>query len=401
MKRPTSMCSRLLFVVLIFTFVFGFNSLFCEQAVAGPMEQARTMHLRVASVPPSAAVQSQMAALIQAGDPDAAAMLAMENAAFYNVTMKNFVKPLTNEDEQVMVPLNDMVATIVGIVRDDVSFDQILYGDILYTGSDTLVTNNGYDAYAPDNNNHYEDLEAARVDLSDSNNLVQRVQSAMNGVNDTAGIMTTRAYGAAFLDMGTNRAAVRWAFLNFLCNDMEQLSDVTIPDFHVRRDVDRSPGGSSATYVGTCKGCHAGMDALGGAFAFVDYRNNQVEETPGTVAPKINAINNFAAGWRTTDNSWLNLWTAGQNARLGWDPNVPSNGTGIRSFGRMLAATDEFARCMSKRVFKQICMRKPVLDSSKTNNEITKIQNLANQFENSNYNMKTLVAATASGCMGE
>lgn len=398
----SSVWQRLLYIVFVLAVVFGWNSFYCEEAQATPMTQARTMHIRIASVPPSPAVQSQMAAQIQGGNPEAAAALAMQSPYFYNVTMKNFVKPLTNEDEQVLVPLNDMVATVVGMVRDDVPFDQVLYGDILYTGSDAVVAANAnIDSYSPSSNDHYDDLESARIDLSDANNLVQRVQSDMNGITDTAGIMTTRAYGEAFLNMGTNRAAVRWAFLNFLCNDMEQLSDVTIPDFHVRRDVDRSPGGSSATYVGTCKGCHAGMDSLGGAFAFIDYQNGEVVETAGTVAPKINAIVNFTAGWQTTDNSWLNLWTAGQNARLEWASNVPTNGNGIRSFGRMLAATGEFRRCMAKRVFKQVCMREPVLDPSAANSEVARIQALANRFGASNYNMKTLVGATASGCMGD
>lgn len=400
MKQRTSVWITVFTNAIIFALVFGINGFFCSEVEANSMTQARTMHIRIASVPPSSQVQQQMAELIADGNPEGAAAIAMQSKYFYNVTLKNFIKPLTNEDENAIVPLNDMAATVIGMVRDDIPFDQVLYGDILYTGSDAIVAANAnIDAYARDSNEHYSDLEAQRVNLANPNELVQRTQSAMNGIDDTAGVLTTRAYGAAFLDMGTNRAAVRWAFKNFLCNDMEQLSDVTIPDFHVRRDVERSPGGNSSTYVTTCKGCHAGMDALAGAFAYVDFVDNEVVETPGQVVEKINAINSFAPGWRTTDNSWMNLWTSGQNSRLGWSGT--RNGNGIRAFGRMLAATDEFSRCMTKRVFKQVCLRNPVIDPSAANDESSKINSIAANFKNGNFDMKALFAETASGCMGE
>ncbi len=400
MKRRTVMWSRFLYIGLLNILVIGVVSIFCDQAEATPMTQARTMHMRIASVPPSATVQANMAAAIASNRPEDAAMMAINSPYFYNVTVKNLIKPLTNEDEQVLVPLNDMVATVVGMVRDDVPFDQVLYGDILYTGSDALVAANGnIEAYAADENDHYEDMESESVDLSDNTLLVRRVQSAMNGITDTAGIMTTRAYGAAFLDMGTNRAAVRWAFLNFLCNDMEQLSDTTVSDSLVRRDVDRSPGGSPSTYTGTCKGCHAGMDAFASAFNFVDYQDDQVTETTGTVAPKVNNIQSFTLVPLQTNNNWENRWTTGSNARLQF--SGATSGSGIRSFGQMLSQTGEFNRCMAKRVFKQVCLREPVLNASATNSEVAKIQTLADRFRSSNYNMKTLVAATAAGCMGE
>ena len=65
-------------------------------AQAGPREQARRMHDRLTGVPPTEPVLSQMASLIGNGDPIAAAELAMDNDAFYNVTLKNFATPWTN-----------------------------------------------------------------------------------------------------------------------------------------------------------------------------------------------------------------------------------------------------------------------------------------------------------------
>src|SRR5258706_14668871 len=82
-------------------------------ALAGPREQARRLHDRLAGVPPTDAVLTQMAADIQAGNTAAAAQLAMANKHFYNVTLKNFVAPWTNRDRTVFVPLHDYTATVI------------------------------------------------------------------------------------------------------------------------------------------------------------------------------------------------------------------------------------------------------------------------------------------------
>lgn len=384
----------------VFPFVLGltaFISGFCNEALADATTKAVRMHQRLTGVPPTNPVRDQMAALIQNGQPADAARIAIESPNFYRLTLKNWAKPLTNEDELVLVPLNDMVATMVGMIRDDKPFDQVLYGNILYTAADGTAN---VRAYATNNNDHFLDLENADLRAV----LRERVQSDLNGVTDTAGVLTSRAYGAAFMDAGTNRAVVRWAFKNFLCLDMEQLSDITVPDYRVRRDVDRAPGGDSRTFKTQCVGCHAGMDALAGATAYFNFVNGEVTETPGTVAAKINAQVKFP-NTAVANDSWVNLWGTGQNARLGWAALPPgtsvASGNGLRSFGQLLARTEEFNRCMAKRVFKQVCQRDPVLDATKSNSEVTLIQALANQFKNANYSMKALFAATASQCMGE
>ena len=366
---------------------------FCDIAHADSVTKAQRMHERLTGVPPSALVRDQMAAFIEANQPMQAAAIALNSPYFYRV-VKNWAKPMTNKDDLVLVPLNDMVTTIVGMIRDNKPFDQVLYGDILYTANDALVVAGTVDAYAADNNDHYLDLE--RLDLQSS--ITEKVQSSLNGINDTAGILTSRGYGAAFMDAGTNRAVIRWALRNFLCKDLDQLSDITRPDFRVRRDVDRAPGGDSRTFKSQCVGCHAGMDGLAGSTAFFDFTNGQVNEST-TVVRKINALVKFANGFVTTNNSWINLWNVGQNSSLGWP--ATSGGNGLRSLGQLLAGSDEFGRCMAKRVFKQVCVRDAIMDPSKLNTEVSKIQTLANGFKGSGYNMKSLFAATASQCMGD
>ena len=58
----------------------------------------------------------------------------MDDPAFYAVTLKNLVTPWTNRDQTVFAPLNDYTATVIGMVRDDVPFNQLLSADILYVG---------------------------------------------------------------------------------------------------------------------------------------------------------------------------------------------------------------------------------------------------------------------------
>ncbi len=94
-------------------------------ANAGPREQAKRIHDRLAGVPPTEAVLAQMEADIGLGQTIAAANLAMENPNFYNVTLKNFAAPWTNESQSVFVPLNDYIATVVGMIRDDVPFNTL------------------------------------------------------------------------------------------------------------------------------------------------------------------------------------------------------------------------------------------------------------------------------------
>src|ERR1700676_5691665 len=81
-------------------------------------DQATRMYNRIAGVPPTAAVLANMIAT----DPVSAALLATNDPAFYNDTLRNLAAPCTNRDQSVFVPLNDYTATVAGMVRDDVPF---------------------------------------------------------------------------------------------------------------------------------------------------------------------------------------------------------------------------------------------------------------------------------------
>ncbi|MCO6413151.1 MAG: hypothetical protein J5I92_10440 [Thiogranum sp.] len=366
---------------------------------AGDLErrQAKRIHDRLTGTPPTAAVLDRMEAELP-GDPAAAAMIAIDgpnnpnSKYFYNVTLKNFATPWTNRDQSVFEPLNDYTATVIGMIRDDVPFNQLLSADILYVGAGALP---GVSAYSASNNQHYADLESQGVDLSDPANLIQVTQSSRNALpsNATAGVMTTRAASEAFFIAGTNRAMFRFTMLNHLCNDMEQVKDTSRPPDRIRQDVSRSPGGDSRLFLNGCVGCHNGMDPLAQAFAYYDYdeTSGRVVYTPGQVQPKylINA-DNFKYGYITPDDHWDNYWRSGPNAALGWDSGLPGTGAGAKSMGQELANSDAFARCQVTKVFRNVCLGDP--DQNQLDTLVASLQ--------AGYSLKQVFAASAAQCMG-
>lgn len=371
-------------------------------ATAGPREQAKRIHDRLAGVPPSSAVLDSMSALIEAnpvvGLYDAANM-ALENPDFYNVTLKNWATPWTNEEQTVFAPLNDYTATVIGMVRDDIPFNTLLSADILYVGSDTRLP-----PYSMDDNNHYQQMEQLGIDLKDD--LVQVSQSATTALppEATAGVITTRAAARAFFVDGTNRAMYRFTMLNHLCTDLEQIKDPTRPSDRIRQDVSRSPGGDSRLFFNNCAGCHTGMDPLAQAYAYYDYdypednmEGGRIVYTPGLVNPKyqINATV-FKDGYVTPDDHWDNYWRAGPNSLLGWDSSRTGSGNGAKTMGEELANSDAFASCQAKKVFETVCFRAPGDAADRA-----QVANMTTNFKANNYKLKGVFADAAVYCAGE
>ena len=406
------------------------------QAIADTRTQAKRMHDRLAGVPPTIAKLNEMVALLP-GDPVAAALLAIDNKNFYNVTLKNFITPWTNEAQTVFPgdadtegTLNDYTATVIGIIRDNRDFREILFEDVLYKAKDSL----GLPPYSNVNNEHYKALEE-RVDLDLRDDLVpasEAVQSTVTGLPSTAtaGILTSRAGAKAFFVDGTNRAMFRFTMMNHLCNDMEQVKDVTLVPDRIRQDVSRSPGGDSRIFLNSCIGCHTGMDPLTQAFAYYDYEyppdGNDADDIPeyedgrlvfnnvsdididkdgnptGTRVQEkflIN-MNNFKYGYVTTNDDWENYWRVGKNALLGWNSTPltgnTGKGSGAKSMGQELAYSDAFARCQVEKVFKAVCLHPPLNSTDRAQVTNTLIPN----FKSSGYHLKQVFAETAAYCMG-
>ncbi len=364
-------------------------------AQAGPREQAQRIHNRLAGVPPAAQTLADMEADILAGNASDAALRAMDQETFYSVTLKNLVTPWTNTEQNVFEPLNDYTATVIGMVRDNVAFNTLLSADVLYVGDGSL----GLPAYSMSNNAHYEALESEGHSLRDG--LVASTQSALTDLpaSATAGVMTTRAAASQFFYLGTNRAMFRFTMLNHMCNDMEQVHDITRPPDRIRQDVTRSPGGDSRIFLNNCVGCHSGMDPLAQAFAYYewDVDSERMLYAPGQVQDKyfINSVN-FKFGFETPDDGWDNYWREGQNASLGWDPTLPGSGAGAKSLGQELANSEAFAQCQVQKVFRTVCFRDAVDQSDRD-----QIDDMVATFMNDGYQLRQVFADSAVHCMGD
>ena len=354
-------------------------------------DQAKRIYDRLAGVPATDAVLTQMTGL----SSDAAAKIAMQNSSFYNVTVKNMAMPWTNVEQTVFAPLNDYVATVIGIVRDDVDFSTVLSADLVYVAK--AGTPGVSATYSPANNDMYDQLESSGADLQA--NLQSVPQSSVNGLPAaaTAGVLTSRAAANAFFSAGTNRRMFRYTMLNHLCHDMPTVLETTRPPDRIRQDVSRSPGGDSRLFLNNCIGCHSGMDPMAQAFAFYDYDlvATKIVYTPGQVQPKylINS-NNFKQGYITPDDHWDNRWRAGPNQLLGWDSTQSGSGTGAKSLGQELAKSDAFASCQVQKVFKNVCYRDPVNGADRA-----QLSQMISTFKNG-YKLKQVFADAAGYCMG-
>lgn len=396
-------------------------------AFAGNREKARFIHDRIAGVPPDNATLSSMVDDINGVSSRSiqdAVNTAMSNKNFLNVTVKNMVIPWTNKDQTVFAPFNDAAATITGYIKDGRDFRGILFDNTIYIGNDNTLP-----AYSNNNNNHYIQMEHRDLDLATV--LQAQPQTSVTGLpaEAVAGVTTTRASSRAFFYLGTNRAMLRYTFMNYLCRDLEQVKDITRTSDKIRQDVSRGPGGDSDVFLNNCIGCHAGMDSLASAFAYYEWdmpldgngdpiadagntRYNVAAETydlEGTLLTSRvtkkhrHNLNNFIYGNAITDDSWKNYWRTGVNANLQWGQDAsltPSNATqtpysssGAANLGREIANSGAFARCQAVKVYRHVCHSDP--------NEST-LQNLVASFTTTyNYNMKGLFTDSVIDCMNK
>ena len=334
-----------------------------------------------------------MTGLLEQNAPLQAALAAIDfNDSFYR-KLKNQVHPLSNEDRVARGNLNSFTALIVGMTRDQIPFDQVLYGDIIYTAEGGT---NGGDLrpFSIKNNLHYDDAEMSGQPYKSM--LVKKTQSELGifSPDTAAGILTTPTFGQSYFLAGTNRAVLANTYDAFLCHTIEQLHDNTRPKQYISKDVTHTPGGDPSVYLKTCSGCHAGMDAQRPAFWGWDYVENvglQFDPTRRLTKLVRNTDQN-PTGFEMTNNAWVNLWTEGKNASLGW--NGKTEGRGLKSWGQMLARSDAFAQCWAKRALTGTCLVDPESPQAST-----AINQLANRFTNElSYDLKKLYANASLMC---
>lgn len=329
---------------------------------------------------------------------------------------------MSSREETIREPLNDFTATIMGVTRDGTDARQLLYGDFLYAADparipagitipSVLVTDRLR------SNAHYAALERANLDVGATLLRVDGQQIANSDTTsipnpDPAGILTSRAFIAAHAIAGTNRRLVEYTFREFMCLPIEGWADTLGSDFRIGRDVDRFPGGDNNKFLTTCKGCHSMQDGFRGAFAKWDFADNSAVHvdngvTTGGLQPRLDngviyKLNRpdfvqYAGGYRTSDDSFVNNATRGANAyTLGWREPAPDTSAlsgrtnGVHAFGRLIAGSKRFPQCMAKRVWASVCHNE--LSSAEMESIYV---SMGLNFENNGYNLKKLFEAVA------
>jgi hypothetical protein len=350
-------------------------------ALAGPQETARNIFERITGVPlPLKDPRlSQMTNMVRSGQMLQAAEIATNDDNFYNETIRYWALPMSNKDQTAFAPLNDFVATFVGVARDQSDARELLTGDFTY-----IVR--GLPTPVPENNAHYEAADQGQINLRVN---LQRVDGVSQGKRESAGVLTSRAWAEAHMKMGTNRRALQYTLQVFHCRNIESYMNFDLSDQWVRRDIDRRPGGVYKTYQTRCVGCHAGMDALAGAYANFDFANNRMLYIqPPFVAGKMNQNNRtYPAGNVVLDNSWENYWV---NSAI-------KTGQGLNQLGRMISTADDFSTCLARTAYAHVCKKKASEVDEAT------LRSIADAFQSSGYKIKTLFeqSVVRSECLGE
>lgn len=313
----------------------------------------------------------------------AAADIAAHKAGFYNRTVRDFAKPMSNRAEVVNVDLNDFVATIIGITRDDIDARQTLMGNFWYMADPTKASVSSDLVSILSSNTHYKALQDNNYDLSSvlmkvptqyylspvstDSFIGAKVVDATNW--DYGGVLTSRAFLSEHAIAGTNRRLVEFTFREFMCRQMTQWADASAPDQYVGMDVDRFPTANHAQYQTVCRSCHGQMDGLRPAFSRITFEtgfakhygiisatpdmnpNNSNANTAfntmnlgypldlvnatktgfgnSTVAGKYSRnFTMFPTGYLVQDSSWKNFAVNGNNGQyFGWNA-FPVSGTG-------------------------------------------------------------------------
>lgn len=212
---------------------------------------------------------------------------------FLNVQVKNLSLRLSNKDESVKVPFNDFSALIVGVVRDNADFRDILTADYSYEVRGVANDTDERTRYI--NQNNYTPIETTYLDMTNKGILVKNNNQklvrnfwdtadtqanykggqvvTLGGHPEPAGVFTTRTFAERNLSGGTNRRAVEFSLKQFLCVSMAEAADSSASDQYVGRDVERFPAGDHNKYLTSCKSCHSVMDGMRGAFAKMEYVN--------------------------------------------------------------------------------------------------------------------------------
>lgn len=278
-------------------------------------------------------ILEQMAKEIKDNKFIEAAKIATNTSAFTNVRARNFALRLSNKSNSVVTEFNDMAALIVGIIRDDQDFREIMTSRQQYQLNTATFYKNNLELMT---RNPLADADERLLDLhtglekintppaiglavnegkvvtikaSTSSQLEKNIKISEEGMSsrelpDPAGVLTTNFFARSQYSGGSNRRGIEFVVKNFLCSSMPEIGNPNASDAYVGRDVDRFVGGSNQNYVNNCKSCHTVMDAMRGAFAKVDYATFSQDMATNTSGL---AYGGFAGTLKNEKAVWLDI----------------------------------------------------------------------------------------------
>jgi hypothetical protein len=256
---------------------------------------------------------------------------------------------------------------------------------------------------------------------STQNNNINNINFEAVDNSWAAGLLTTRQWAQAHMVAGTNRRAAEFTFREFLCTPIENMADSSGPEDVIGRDIDRNPGGSRAKFTTSCRACHTILDGFRPAFAFMTFSSGFLKhsalvpttpnlnaneddsiimkvhpDAPGVKSAMNHNEDTYINGKTLKTDEWVNNANSGTNkTNLGW---TRMSGKGTADFGRAIAESKAFPKCMARRVFFTVCKREA---EAKDEDFIKKV---AEEFSSAerNYNIKYLFQRIVANelCLG-
>ncbi|NQZ19382.1 MAG: DUF1585 domain-containing protein, partial [Bdellovibrionales bacterium] len=380
--------------------------------------QAINLYKRLTGVTPNlnSPLIQEMKNYIDQGDAFSAGYIASSQSGFYNVTVRDFAVKLSNINHTVRAPMNDLAATVIGSVRDDISAVQLLTENFYYSAEETEGVPSDIENDLVRSNNHYQFLEDEGYDYSvvlqrrEGQKIIDE-SGAVVDLPDSSGLLTSRAFMAAHADMGTNRRIIEFTFKTFMCTPINEWANSSNPDNRIGPDIGRFPKND---YDNKCKSCHSGMDSLRPATAHFDfadgfikynytYTNDPNPDDPSQLNVPVpddeqkvpykfrRASDNFPGGFRVFNDRWINY---ADPIQFGF--RTSNQGNGMKGLGELIAYSEKYSECMVQRVFESVCRRDVEVEDRAL------IRDLTVDFENDNHNLRNLFinVAIQPQCIG-
>jgi hypothetical protein len=316
----------------------------------------------------------------------------MQTSSFYDIRIANFVSRIGNEQEEPYEDVDDYQIALTLAIRDNIDFRSIFIKPffIKARGDESPIRNRDLERTF-----EQDDLSASFLSsLSLEFDNTQMKEGTVGNGYMHDGLMSSQGFGKRFISNGTNRRPIRAVYDIYLCSKIESYMDTSLSDMFVGPDISRNPGGNPHEYQQKCSGCHAVLDSQRGAFAHYDQdENDRTQKYVEVISEKYNRNqqnNPEGEGYQTVDAYWVNPLSSKQSQeRFGW--RTPLSGIGVLSFANMIVQSEQFQRCITKKMIAEFCDRSPTFIRTSNKEFIA----LAESFRNDGYKMKNLISKIA------